>query len=52
MMIESKPEATKNLPERETVPMEASDPRQEDIPFYVVPPPPIPGETGWSIVPW
>ena len=52
MMIESKPEAPIDLSERRVVPMEASDPRQEDTPFYVVPPPPIPGQTGWSIVPW
>ena len=52
MMIESEPEAQQDLPERKTVPMEASAPRHEDYPFYIVPPPPIPGQTGWSIVPW
>lgn len=53
MMIEPKPEAPKNLPERKAVPLEASASRQqEDYPFYIVPPPPLPGQTGWSIVPW
>lgn len=52
MMIESKPQAPEDQPERKPVPMEASDPRQEDYPFYIVPPPPVPGQTGWSIVPW
>jgi len=52
MMIESQPEAPQDVPERKAVPMEASASRQEDYPFYIVPPPPIPGQTGWSIVPW
>jgi len=52
MMIESKPQATEDQPERKPASMEASEFRQEDTPFYIVPPPPIPGKTGWSIVPW
>ena len=51
MLIESKQEAPKDLPERKAVPLESSAPSQEDYPFHIVPPP-IPGQTGWSIVPW
>ena len=52
MMIESKPEAAKDLPISQSVPMEASSLKHEDYPFYIVPPPPVPGQTAWSIVPW
>jgi hypothetical protein len=52
MMIESKPETAKELPDRKTVPLEAAAPKPEVYPFYIVPPPPVPGQTGWSIVPW
>ena len=52
MMIESKPEKPQDLPERTASPLEASALKPEDYPFYIVPPPPIPGQTGWSIVPW
>jgi hypothetical protein len=52
MMIESKPETLAELPERKVSPMETSASNPEDYPFYIVPPPPIPGQTGWSIVPW
>lgn len=52
MLIESKPEAPVDPPERKAVPLGASVPRQQDAPFRIVPPPPVPGQTGWSIVPW
>jgi len=52
MMIESKPEALKDSVEKQVLPMEATAPKQEDYPFYIVPSPPVPGQTGWSIVPW
>ncbi len=52
MKTESKHEALKVPPERKAVPEKAPAPKQEDYPFYIVPPPPIPGQTGWSIVPW
>lgn len=25
---------------------------QDDYPFYIVPAPPVPGRTAWSVVPW
>ncbi len=52
MKIESKPEKPTDLPERKAAPLEASAPSQEVYPFHIVPQPPIPGQTGWSIVPW
>jgi len=52
MMIETKQETPKDLPERRAIPLEASSPEAEDYPFHIVPQPPIPGQTGWSIVPW
>jgi hypothetical protein len=52
MMIESKLETPKELPETQAVSAQASAPKPEEYPFYIVPPPPIPGQTGWSIVPW
>lgn len=52
MKTESKPEAPNVLPERNAVPVEASTPSQEDHPFHIVPAPPVPGQTAWSIVPW
>ncbi|AAU91954.1 MULTISPECIES: hypothetical protein [Methylococcus] len=33
--------------EQETV---AKDP--EEYPFYIIPAPPVPGRTSWSVVPW
>ncbi|MFM8331777.1 MAG: hypothetical protein ACKN9T_08815 [Candidatus Methylumidiphilus sp.] len=52
MMTESKPEAPKEPPDRQAALREAAPAKPEDYPFYIVPPPPIPGQTGWSIVPW
>jgi len=51
MMIESKSEKPSDLPERNTPPLESSPPRQEDCLIQIVRPP-VPGQTGWSIVPW
>jgi hypothetical protein len=25
---------------------------QEEYPFYIIPAPPVPGRTSWSMVPW
>jgi hypothetical protein len=52
MMIESKPEKPVDSPERKAAPVEAVMAKPEEYPFYIVPAPPIPGQTGWSIVPW
>jgi hypothetical protein len=52
MIIESKPEKLAEMPETKLSPMDAPDSNVEDYPFYIVPSPPIPGQTGWSIVPW
>lgn len=52
MMIESKLETPQDLPERKSDLLDSSAPEQEDYPFYIVPAPPVPGQTGWSIVPW
>ncbi len=52
MKTESKPEAPKVLPETKANPEQAAASIQEEYPFYIVPPPPIPGQTSWSIVPW
>lgn len=54
MMIESKPEVQKDSSDKKAVVvvLEASALKPEDYPFYIVPPPPVPGQTGWSIVPW
>jgi len=52
MIIEATQEAPQDLPERQTSPLEASTYHEEEYPFHIVPAPPIPGQTGWSIVPW
>lgn len=33
--------------EQETAPKD-----QEEYPFYIIPAPPVPGRTSWSVVPW
>ncbi|WP_169603560.1 hypothetical protein [Methylococcus geothermalis] len=25
---------------------------QDEYPFYIIPAPPVPGRTSWSVVPW
>jgi len=52
MKTESKPEAVQTLPEGKADAVDTSAPKREDYPFYIVPSPPVPGQTGWSIVPW
>lgn len=52
MKTESKSEAPKVLPEGKSVPLQAAAPRQQEHPFHIVPQPPVPGQTAWSIVPW
>lgn len=47
--LEKKPA---ELPDAQAALKQALAPKQEEYPFYIVPPPPIPGQTGWSIVPW
>lgn len=34
------------------VPTERPTATEKEYPFYIVPSPPIPGKTAWSIVPW
>lgn len=53
MKTESKPELHTELSDTKAyVPLDATPSPSEDFPFYIVPAPPIPGQTSWSIVPW
>jgi hypothetical protein len=52
MKIEVQRETLAETSANPQAPAEVTKPEVEDRPFYIVPPPPIPGQTGWSIVPW
>jgi hypothetical protein len=51
MTIESSTEQSTDQSKIKAAPAEATAPRQEEFQVRIVPPP-IPGQTGWSIVPW
>ena len=50
MTIESKPENQKDLQDQNA--MKASPPEPMEFRKPVILPPPIPGQTAWSILPW
>ena len=50
MSIESKPEHTTELHDQKV--MEASSPESDSGSKPVILPPPVPGQTAWSIMPW
>ena len=50
MSIESKPENQHDLQDQNA--MEASTPEPAELRKPVILPPPIPGQTAWSILPW
>lgn len=52
MKIESKQEIQRKAPKCKNVPAKVQAQPQDNAPTHVVLPPPIPGKTGWSIVPW
>ena len=50
MTIESKPENSQDLQDQKV--MEAAASASEEFRKPVILPPPIPGQTAWSIMPW
>ncbi|MDD5035582.1 MAG: hypothetical protein PHE55_12575 [Methylococcaceae bacterium] len=54
MITEPKANPSQKSPEHPIVQQEipTSQSRPEEYPYYIVPKPPIPGQTAWSIVPW
>ncbi len=50
MTIEPKPENQKDLQDQNA--MEASPPEPMEFSIPIILPPPIPGQTAWSILPW
>jgi len=51
MMTEATPLTAEDRPQTKTVAGETSNPRREEASFHFVWPP-VPGLTGWSVVPW
>ncbi len=51
MLTKTKLETPQDLPEEKAA-ADENTAEGEDYPFYILPPPPIPGQTSWSIVPW
>ncbi len=50
MTIESKPENLQDLPDNKTMEASANESVESRKPLIL--PPPVPGQTAWSIMPW